>query len=61
MNYRHFQLGLIFTLQSHQETRFNIRCKLQLRLLPDGVVCSAEIDEEVPGPVGHAEEVLHAA
>ena len=28
---------------------------------PDRVVCGAEVDEEVPGPVGHFEKVLHAA
>ena len=28
--------------------------------LPDGVVGCAEVDEEVPGPVGHLQEVTHA-
>lgn len=28
--------------------------------LPDGVVGCAEVDEEVPGPVGHLQEVPHA-
>lgn len=28
--------------------------------LPDGVVGGAEVDEEVPGPVGHLQEVPHA-
>lgn len=28
--------------------------------LPDGVVSRAEVDEEVPGPVGHLQEVPHA-
>lgn len=27
---------------------------------PDGVVCSAEVDKEIPGPVSHFEQVLHA-
>lgn len=27
---------------------------------PDGVVSSAEVDEEVPGPVGHLQEIPHA-
>lgn len=30
-------------------------------LSPDGVVGGAEVDEEVPEPVGHLEKVLHAA
>lgn len=30
-------------------------------LSPDGVVGCAEVDEEVPGPVGHFEKVFHAA
>lgn len=29
-------------------------------ILPDGVVGGAEVDEEVPGPVGHLQEVPHA-
>lgn len=28
--------------------------------LPDGVVSSAQIDEEVPGPVAHGQQILHA-
>lgn len=28
--------------------------------LPYGVVSSAQIDEEVPGPVAHGQQILHA-
>lgn len=34
---------------------------LNERIWPDGVVGGAQVDEEVPGPVGHFEEVVHAA
>lgn len=27
---------------------------------PDGVVGSTQVDEEVPGPVAHSQQVLHA-
>lgn len=35
--------------------------KKQPDLSPDWIVCCTQVDEEVPGPVGHSEEVLHAA
>lgn len=31
-----------------------------LTALPDGVVSSAEVNEEVPGPVSHLQEIPHA-
>lgn len=34
--------------------------RLARAALPDGVVSCAEVDEEVPGPVGHLQEVPHA-
>lgn len=30
-------------------------------LLPDGVVSSTEVDEEIPAPVPHGQQVSHAA
>lgn len=41
---------------------FTVRTKESERkaALPDGVVGGAEVDEEVPGPVGHLQEVPHA-
>lgn len=30
-------------------------------LLPDGVVCSTEVDEEIPAPVPHGQQISHAA
>lgn len=38
------------------------RCRLlgPRAALPDGVVGGAEVDEEVPGPVGHLQQISHA-
>lgn len=42
----HFLTGQLITMMS---------------LLPDGVVGSAEVDEEIPAPVSHGQQVSHAA
>lgn len=37
------------------------RTFLAAPLLPDGIVGSTEVDEEVPAPVPHGQQISHAA